>query len=157
MTTHYQISEDATFPRTEGVNEILQVVSDYNAALKAASLTDIMAVYMEDAALIPEVQPPIIGVKNIRAVYDELVKLIKFNDDSIINVVDAFASGDSGYVRSHRTPGSVTEVETGETKHPYWRELWVFKRDTDNKMKFAIYAYGSAPEGEFNPVEAVLW
>lgn len=157
MVTQYMISEDAMFSRTEGVDEIIQVVSDYNAALKAASLPGIMSVYMEDAALIPEIQPPIIGVGNIRTVYDELVKLIRFNDDSVINIVDAFASGDSGYVRSHRTRGSITDVQTGEMKNPFWRELWVFKRDTDGKMKFAVYAYGSAPEGEFDPVEAVLW
>lgn len=157
MITHYRISDSATFLRTTAVDELIQVVSDYNAALKSASIAEIMDVYMPDSVLLPENLPPVSGLQDIEAVYEKLVNLIKFNDDSVIDIVDAYASGDCGFVRSLRTHGSVTELETGVRKLPVWRELWVFKRNADKKFKFAVYAYGNAPDGEFDPTAAVLW
>lgn len=153
----YKIAEGATFSRTKEVDEMIQVVSEYNAALKAASISDIMSVYMPGAVLIPENLPAVIGVEHIERVYGELVKLIKFNEGSVINIVDAFSFGDGGFVRSHRTHGAVTEIKTGTDKFPFWRELWVFRRDDSQRFKFAVYAYGNAPDGEFDPAAAVLW
>ncbi|KIO76568.1 hypothetical protein TH53_14045 [Pedobacter lusitanus] len=154
---HYKILKEATFELTNEVKEIIQAIADYNSSLKQGSVSSIMNSYTEDSVLIPENLKPISGLKEIESVYQDLIKLIRFNDDSIINIIDAYISGDLGYVRSHNTHGSITEIKTGEAKLPIFRELWILKKNKEGKWKFSIYAYGMAPQGNTNPGDAVVW
>jgi uncharacterized protein (TIGR02246 family) len=156
-TMDYIKAKYAKYEETPMVNEVIQAVADYNRALKSGKLSDVLNCFADDAVLIPEQQQPVVGKVAIQDVYASLFKLIRFNDDNIIHIVDAQASSDIGFVRSHETRGSVFEISSGNIRHPHFRELWIFKKDDDSKWKIAVYAYGIPSQMSSDPASAVVW
>ncbi|WP_306352995.1 YybH family protein [Flavobacterium sp. '19STA2R22 D10 B1'] len=153
----YKILKEANFALTPEVQEAIQFVSTYNSYLKKGSLPELMSVFTEDSVLVPENQKAISGLKNIEAVYGELVKVIRFNEGNLFNIIDAYTVGDLAYVRSQESTGSVTEIESGKTTAPKFREFWLLKRNKEGKWKIATYLYGLAPQKDTDLADAVVW
>lgn len=96
------------------------------------------------------------GLNAIKKVYDALVELLIFEADNTINIVEVQASGDMAFVRSRDTHGSVTERNTGKSRLPIFRELWVLRRSS-GEWKIAVCAYETSPQKPLDPTAAVLW
>lgn len=153
----YIKTEQAQYEETPMIKEMVQAVADYNKALKSGDLSAVMACFADDAVLVPEQQQPVVGIAAVREVYVSLFKLIRFNDDNVIHVVDAQANSGMGFVRSHETQGSVFEISSGATLHPHFRELWILKRNDAGQWKITVYAYGIPSQTTLDPANAVVW
>lgn len=103
------------------------------AAWAAGDAVAIAEFYAEDAVLLPQNQPPIVGKKAIRSGYETVLEQFDVRGGS--EVVDLEVGGDWAFMRGTYTT-TVTPKEGGppiEKDHGNW--LWIVKRQADGSWK----------------------
>lgn len=104
---------------------IKHVIQSYGKALNNADVKDAVAVYADNAILMPDKLPTVKGRAALKAFYRRTFKKIKFHTRFTIDGISVF--GDHAVVRTHHLKGSTLRIN-GVSKPDTDREIFVLKR-----------------------------
>jgi uncharacterized protein (TIGR02246 family) len=83
---------------TDDLDALRQVATEWRSAWLAGDTDAIMALYADEAVLMPQDQPPVVGREAIRSLYDAVLPRFDFRSHTTVMEVDA--AGDLGYIWS---------------------------------------------------------
>lgn len=112
-----------------------QVIMQYGEYLNAKHLDGIISLYHDEAEIIPDQLPSIIGKALIVPFYQQTFSSIKI--DGKLRVTSSDIDADIAIVRCEEQ-GNVTDLATGQTTKNYFREMFVLKKIKDTWL---IYKY----------------
>ena len=121
--------------------EAAAVLSKYEAALNASDTDAVMTLYAEDSVYMPAYSQSAVGAAAVRKAYDALFKAttlsIKFHVAEFVEVGSGwvFARSNSAETMTEHATGTKSAVEN--------QELFIFKKDVDEKWKIARYSFSS--------------
>jgi ketosteroid isomerase-like protein len=107
-------------------NHILQ----YGIYLNEGNIDEILKLYAVDAEIIPEEKQSISNKDNIKEFYIETFKTIKLTGELLVK--EAKVYDNIALVRCEEF-ATMEVLETGFTQKAFFRELFVLKRDSENK------------------------
>jgi len=83
---------------TDDLDAVRHLATEWRAAWLGGDTDAIMALYADDAVLMPQDQPPVVGREAIRSLYHAVLPRFDFRSHSTVMEVDA--AGDLGYIWS---------------------------------------------------------
>ena len=116
------------------------VLASYETALNASNTEAVMSLYADDAVLLPQETPTVVGSKAVKEFYIGTFKAIKIDlkfQTAEIQVV----SNDWAFLRSTAT-GTVKILATGNEVPARTQELFVLRKDA-GLWKLARYGFSS--------------
>ena len=132
------VSAAATNPADEAA--IKKVLASYETALNASNTEAVMSLYADDAVLLPQETPTVVGSKAVKEFYIGTFKAIKIDlkfQTAEVQVV----SNDWAFLRSTAT-GAVKILATGNEVPARTQELFVLRKDA-GLWKLARYRFSS--------------
>ncbi|QIO05873.1 YybH family protein [Acinetobacter shaoyimingii] len=112
-----------------------QVIMQYGEYLNAKNIDGIISLYHDDAEIIPDQLPSIVGTALIVPFYEQTFSSIQIDGKLVVRSTDV--SADIAIVRCEEQ-ANVTELATGQTTKNYFREMFVLKKIKDTWL---IYKY----------------
>ncbi|TWG07628.1 YybH family protein [Saccharopolyspora dendranthemae] len=109
----------------------------YGIALQARDKSSILALYTDDAEIVPDQIPSLSGRAAISQFYDDTFAAISMKVD--LQIVDVVEHDGMAIVRSEQ-PVDVVDVAGGQVTKSYFRELFVLKND-DGSWKIFKYMF----------------
>jgi len=103
-----EVAEEPAVDVEADVEAIKKITDDFNAAINAGDIDNLVSLYTDDAVRIPPNEPALIGKEVIRNMFQG--QLDKFTVQNEGVVVDLKVSGDLAFVR-----GSWTSINTPKT------------------------------------------
>lgn len=120
---------------------ILKVDSAFGNAANGGSLDELLAVYAEDASLLPPNEPGVKGRQAIRQYWGRTLDAYTLHLELATDQVDG--SGDLAYVRGHYKLTASPRASGGAVVSDVGKFVEVFKRQTDGSWRYAIDIYNS--------------
>lgn len=118
---------------------ITAVLSDYNEALNASSVTRSLALYADDGVFMPPYSQSAVGKAAVRKAYqkvfDTITLHVKFTIEEIVQMSPNWA-----FVRTN-SAGTNKINATGAVSAEGNQELFVFKKDDEGVWKIARYSF----------------
>ena len=118
----------------------------YFQSLNEANISALLELYSKDPVILPFLQPAVVGTEAIRADYEDLFKLIRFEVQPTIQELVEM-SPEWAYVRTD-TSGIATPTRTGEGAPTAFHELFLLRKTGDWK----IARYSFSPIGALPPI-----
>lgn len=112
-----------------------QVVLKYGQYLKEQNQQHIIALYHENAEIIPDQLASLSGTEKIIEFYQQTFQNIRIDGD--LKITSSDIGADWAIIRCEE-PAQVTDLATGITSSGYFREMFVLKR---MENKWFIYKY----------------
>ena len=119
---------------------IKDVLSSYETGLNASDTKAVMPLYTEDAVLMPQATPTVVGSKAVEQFYIGTFKAIKINLKFQIAEVQV-VSNDWAFLRTTST-GTMKVLATGKEAPAQTQELFVLHKDS-GQWKLARYSFSS--------------
>jgi uncharacterized protein (TIGR02246 family) len=116
----------------EDIAAIKQLAEDWRSGWLTGDVEFVLSLYAEEPVLMPQGQPPIFGKKNIRPLYEAVMKEVEF--DSQAKVMDVEVSGNLGYFWCSYTL-TATPKAAGQTIEVEGKYLCIVKRQEDGNWK----------------------
>jgi uncharacterized protein (TIGR02246 family) len=114
-------------------------LASYNLALNGGKTEAVLALYTEDGIFMAPYSPSAIGQEAVRRAYDAVFQELKFNVKfdiaELVQMAPTWA-----YVRTNST-GTTAHRSTGKTTAEANQELFIFKKDNDQKWRIARYSF----------------
>lgn len=119
--------------------EIKHALASYNVALNGGKTAAVLPLYTQDGVFMAPYSPSAIGQDAVRRAYDAVFEELKFNVKfdlaELVQMAPTWA-----YVRTNST-GTTAHRSTGKTTAEANQELFIFKKDNDQKWKIARYSF----------------
>ncbi|WP_406281249.1 nuclear transport factor 2 family protein [Nocardia sp. NBC_00881] len=112
-------------------------VTAYGIALQAGDKSSILALYTDDAEIVPDQIPSLSGRAAISQFYDDTFATIAMKVE--LQIVDVVELDGMAIVRSEQ-PVDVVHVANGQETKSYFRELFVLK-NVDGSWKIFKYMF----------------
>jgi uncharacterized protein (TIGR02246 family) len=120
---------------------IRMVISKYEDALNARSADQAVALYTDDAVMMPPYNQSVVGKAQLRKVYEAGSKMralnLKFTVDEIVQISPEWA-----FVRTESS-GSSKVLSTGATNVEANQELFILHKSDDGAWKIARYSFSN--------------
>jgi uncharacterized protein (TIGR02246 family) len=117
------------------------VISNYEDALNARSPDQAVALYTDDAVMMPPYNQSVVGKAQLRKVYEAGSKMralnLKFTVDEIVQISPEWA-----FVRT-KSSGSSKVLSTGVTNAEANQELFILHKSDDGAWKIARYSFSN--------------
>ena len=117
------------------------VISNYEDALNARSADQAVALYTDDAVMMPPYNQSVVGKAQVRKVYEAGSKTralnLKFTVDEIVQMSPEWA-----FVRT-KSSGSSKVISTGATNAEANQELFILHKSDDGAWKIARYSFSN--------------
>src|SRR6267143_3716274 len=117
------------------------VISKYEDALNARSADQAVALYTDDAVMMPPYNQSVVGKAQLRKVYEAGSKMralnLKFTVDEIVQISPEWA-----FVRT-KYSGSSKVLSTGATNAEANQELFILHKSDDGAWKIARYSFSN--------------
>ena len=117
------------------------VISNYEDALNARSADQAVALYTDDAVMMPPYNQSVVGKAQLRKVYEAGSKMralnLKFTVDEIVQISPEWA-----FVRT-KSSGSSKVLSTGVTNAEANQELFILHKSDDGAWKIARYSFSN--------------
>jgi uncharacterized protein (TIGR02246 family) len=117
------------------------VISNYEDALNTRSPDQAIALYADDAVMMPPYNQPVVGKAQLRKVYEAGSKTrtlnLKFTIDEIVRISPEWA-----FVRT-KSSGSSKVLSTGVTNAEANQELFILHKSDDEAWKIARYSFSN--------------
>ena len=123
---------------------IKDVLSSYETALNASDTKAVMPLYTDDAVLMPQATPTVVGSKAVEQFYIGTFKAVKINLKFQIAEVQV-VSNEWAFLRTNST-GSMKVVATGTESPAQTQELFVLHKES-GQWKLARYSFSSTQPG----------
>ncbi|AIG05572.1 Steroid Delta-isomerase [Pseudomonas fluorescens] len=127
----------------EAVKEAVTAqLQQYQTALNASDLDQVMALYAEDAVFMPQNSLPAVGRDAVREAYQRVFAAIKLNVRFTIDEIQPL-SPDWAFART-RSNGIVKPLAAAQSSSAEGnQEVFLLHRETDGKWRFARYIFSS--------------
>jgi uncharacterized protein (TIGR02246 family) len=120
---------------------IRAVISKYEDALNARSADQAVALYADDAVMMPPYNQSVVGKTQLRKAYEAGSKMralnLKFTVDEIVQISPEWA-----FVRT-KSSGSSKVLSTGATNVEANQELFILHKGDDGAWKIARYSFSN--------------
>ena len=117
------------------------VISNYEDALKTRSPDQAIALYTDDAVMMPPYNQSVVGKAQLRKVYEAGSRVralnLKFTVDEIVQISPEWA-----FVRT-KSSGSSKVLSTGVTNAEANQELFILHKGDDGAWKIARYSFSN--------------
>jgi uncharacterized protein (TIGR02246 family) len=117
------------------------VISKYEDALNARSADQPVALYTDDAVMMPPYNQSVVGKAQLRKVYEAGSKMralnLKFTVDEIVQISPEWA-----FVRT-KSSGSSKVLSTGATNVEANQELFILHKSDDGAWRIARYIFSN--------------
>jgi uncharacterized protein (TIGR02246 family) len=117
------------------------VISNYEDALNARSADQAVALYTDDAVMMPPYNQSVVGRAQVRKAYEAGSKMraliLKFTVDEIVQISPEWA-----FVRT-KSSGSSRVLSTGATNAEANQELFILHKSDDGAWKIARYSFSN--------------
>ena len=120
---------------------VAAVLSKYEAALNASDTDAVMPLYTEDGVFMPPYSQSAVGAAAVRKAYDAVFKAITLSVK--FHVAEVVEVGPGWVFARTNSAGTTTEHATGTKSAEGNQELFIFKKDVDEKWKIARYSFSS--------------
>ena len=120
---------------------IKEVLASYETALNTSDTKAVMPLYTDDAVLMPQATPTVVGSKAVEQFYIGTFKAIKINLKFQIAEVQ-FVSNEWAFLRT-TSSGTMKILTTGTESPAQTQELFVLHKES-GKWKLARYSFSSA-------------
>ena len=118
---------------------IRSTLAAYNAALNGGKTSAVEPLYTEDGVFMPPYSESAVGKAAVKAAYDrvfeELQFNVKFNIVELVQMAPTWA-----YVRTN-SAGTTDHNSTGKTTSETNQELFLLKKEQDEKWRIARYSF----------------
>jgi uncharacterized protein (TIGR02246 family) len=131
-------SATATNPADEAA--IKEVLASYETALNSSNTEAVMSLYSDDAVLLPQETPTVMGSKAVKQFYVGTFKAIKFDLKFQIAEAQVLSNG-WAFLRTTST-GAMKILASGNEVPAHTQELFVLRKD-DGQWKLARYSFSS--------------
>ena len=132
-------SAAATDPADEAA--IKQVLASYETALNASKTEAVMSLYADDAVLLPQETPTVVGSKAVEQFYGGTFKAIKLDLKFRIAEVQV-VSNEWAFLRT-TSDGTIKILATGNDIPAHNQELFLLRKQAGS-WKLARYGFSSA-------------
>jgi uncharacterized protein (TIGR02246 family) len=119
---------------------IKEVLASYETALNASDTKAVMPLYTDDAVLMPQATPTVVGSKAVEQFYIGTFKAIKINLKFQIAEVQV-VSNDWAFLRT-TSGGTMKVLATGTESPAQTQELFVLRKEA-GQWKLARYSFSS--------------
>ncbi|MFO0554323.1 MAG: DUF4440 domain-containing protein [Polyangiaceae bacterium] len=138
---------ESTFDLTAAVDSATRTLRSYEAALNAADVGAIVALYAGDAVFMAQHRSPAIGRRDVEAAYREILGMIRLDITFTIDEV-VVVSPTVAYART-RSAGTTSILANGARVAEGNQELFVLVRsDAHSKWKIGRYIFSTTmPRG----------
>jgi uncharacterized protein (TIGR02246 family) len=137
-------SATATNPADEAA--IKTVLASYETGLKASNADAVMSLYADDAVLLPQETPTVVGSKAVKQFYVGTFKAIKLDLEFQIAELQV-VSNDWAFLRT-TSAGTMKILATGNEVPAHYQELFVLHKQA-GQWKLARYSFSSTlPAGK---------
>ncbi|MFI0450621.1 YybH family protein [Actinomadura sp. 6N118] len=116
-------------------------VTAYGIALQAGDKSSVLALYTDDAEIVPDQIPSLSGRAAISQFYDDTFATISMKVE--LQIVDVVELDGVAIVRSEQ-PVDVVHLANGQETKSYFRELFVLK-NVDGSWKIFKYMFSENP------------
>ena len=125
------------------MEQIKQVLQQYEQALNTSDTNAVLALYSSDSIFMPQFAPAQVGHNAIRDTYDKIFQTIRFQVKFTIYEVEAM--GELAYART-ASSGTTTALADQKTTSEGNNELFIFKQENGHwKMHRYLFASSQAP------------
>ena len=131
-------SAAATNPADEAA--VKKVLASYETALNASNTDAVMSLYADDAVLLPQGTPTVMGSKAVKQFYVGTFKAIKIDLQFQVAEVQV-VSNEWAFLRSAST-GTMKILATGNEAPAHTQELFVLHKES-GQWKLARYSFSS--------------
>ena len=124
---------------TRNERAVAEVLEEYNAALNAADTNSVMPLYADDGVFMPAFNPSAVGTEAVHKAYDAVFAAIRLTVRfDIAEIVEL--SPEWVFARTNST-GTTLNHATGATTSEGNQELFIFRKDKDDKFRIARYSF----------------
>ena len=123
---------------------IKEVLASYETALNTSDTKAVMPLYTDDAVLLPQATPTVVGSKAVEQFYIGTFKAIKINLKFQIAEVQV-VSNDWAFLRT-TSGGTMKVLATGTESPAQTQELFVLHKES-GQWKLARYSFSSTQPG----------
>jgi uncharacterized protein (TIGR02246 family) len=117
------------------------VITNYEDALNARSAKQAVALYTDDAVMMPPYNQSVVGQAQVRKAYEAGTKMralnLKFTVDEVVQMSPEWA-----FVRT-KSSGSSKVISTGATNAEANQELFILHKSDDGAWKIARYSFSN--------------
>lgn len=125
------------------MEQIQQVLQQYEQALNASDIDAVMALYSSDPVFMPEFAPAQIGRNAVRTCYEKIFQTIQLQVKFTIHEVESMEELAYGRTTSS---GTVTVLSDHKSTDEGNNELFIFKHESGNwKIYRYLFASSQAP------------
>jgi uncharacterized protein (TIGR02246 family) len=124
---------------TANQKAIVSVLNNYAAALKAADLEAVMALYTDDGVLMAQESPPAVGSAAVRKAYAGVIHAVAL--DITFHVAEVVELTSEWAFACTTSTGTITINATGNTIPEANQELFIFKKAAGGTWKIARYSF----------------
>jgi uncharacterized protein (TIGR02246 family) len=118
---------------------IRAVMASYNDALNNGSTDAALALYAEDGVFMPPYSQSAVAKEAVQKAYDKVFRELKFDVRFTIAELVVMAPG-WAFVRTN-SAGTTGHASTGRTTAEANQELFIFRKDGDEKWRIARYSF----------------
>jgi len=124
---------------TKNERAVAEVLEEYNAALNAADTNSVMPLYADDGVFMPAFNPSAVGTEAVHKAYDAVFAAIRLTVRfDIAEIVEL--SPEWVFARTN-SAGTTLNHATGATTSEGNQELFIFRKDKDDKFRIARYSF----------------
>jgi uncharacterized protein (TIGR02246 family) len=117
------------------------VITNYEGALNARSAEQAVALYTDDAVMMPPYNQSVVGKAQVRKAYEAGTKMralnLKFTVDEVVQMSPEWA-----FVRT-KSSGSSKVISTGATNAEANQQLFILHKSDDGAWKIARYSFSN--------------
>jgi uncharacterized protein (TIGR02246 family) len=133
------LAQNAAAANPNDEAEIKGALASYNLALNGGKTAAVLPLYTEDGIFMAPYSPSAIGQDAVRRAYDAVFEELKFNVKfdiaELVQMAPTWA-----YVRTNSS-GTTAHRSTGKTTAEANQELFILKKDNDQKWRIARYSF----------------
>jgi uncharacterized protein (TIGR02246 family) len=126
---------------TTNEKAVAEVLAAYNVALNSSDTNAVMALYTDDGVFMPPYSPSAVGSGAVRKAYEAVFQTIKLTVK--FNVAEILEMSPEWVLARTNSAGTTLNHATGATTAEGNQELFVFRKDRDEKFKIARYSFSS--------------
>lgn len=137
LTLTVQAQSERSNKSTIDKQAIENLINEYGAAIKSASVEKVLAVFTKDGVLMAPGAPTATGQDQLKGTYEYVFSAIKL--DLKFTILEVTIDKDYAVVRSE-SAGTTTVLSNNQSAPDAYRELFVVKRE-GGTWKIACYMY----------------
>lgn len=137
LTVTVQAQSEKSSKSVTDKQAIENLINEYGAAIKSASVEKVLAVFTKDGVLMPPGAPTATGQDQLKGTYEYVFSAIKL--DLKFTILEITIDKDYAIVRSE-SAGTTTVLASNQAGPDAYRELFVVKKE-NGTWKIARYMY----------------